>query len=138
VTALAWLLAAVLACLALLHAYWGFGGRWPGHDDASLVGYVVGRTRGMRAPSPLACAAVAFALAGAATLAAARTQGRVTQGVALGLCTAATVFLLRGAAGFFHAPFRTAAGTKFYRLNRIFYSPLCLAIGVGLGAVAVF
>ena len=45
----------VLGLLAALHFYWGFGGRWPGHDDRSLVEMVVGRTRDMRAPNFLSC-----------------------------------------------------------------------------------
>jgi hypothetical protein len=48
--ALALILAAALFALAGIHLYWGFGGRWPGHDETSMVEHVVGRTRGMRAP----------------------------------------------------------------------------------------
>ncbi len=59
-------LVGALAALAAVHAYWGLGGRWPGHDGASLVERVVGRTTGMRAPSPGACFAVAAALLAAA------------------------------------------------------------------------
>ena len=46
------LVAGVLFALAGLHLYWGLGGRWPGHDEVSLVERIVGRTRGMRAPGP--------------------------------------------------------------------------------------
>jgi len=60
---LAVILAATLFALAGVHLYWAFGGRWPGHDEASMVEHVVGRTAGMRAPGPLASAAVAAALA---------------------------------------------------------------------------
>ena len=51
---LALLLAGVLVLLGGVHLYWAFGGRWPGHDEASLVEHVVGRTRDMKAPGPLA------------------------------------------------------------------------------------
>jgi len=61
--ALALILAATLLALAGIHLYWALGGRWPGHDEASMVELVVGRTRGMRAPGPLASVAVALALA---------------------------------------------------------------------------
>lgn len=61
--ALAVLLGGVLFALAGVHLYWAFGGRWPGHDEASMVEHVVGRTRGMRAPGPAASIAVALALA---------------------------------------------------------------------------
>jgi hypothetical protein len=44
------ILTMVLIALAALHAWWGVGGRWPGHDERSLVELVVGRTRSMRMP----------------------------------------------------------------------------------------
>jgi hypothetical protein len=131
-------LIAVLAALAALHAYWGFGGRWPGHDDASMVERVVGRTREMRAPRPQACFAVAAALLAAGILVAVHRTGGPNNAVALlatlGFWSAAAVFLLRGLAGFVPAVFRYAEGTPFHRLNRIYYSPLCLLIAGGFMA----
>ena len=32
----------VLAAIALLHAYWGFGGLWPARDEAGLTATVIG------------------------------------------------------------------------------------------------
>jgi hypothetical protein len=122
----------VLVALAAVHAYWGLGGRWPGHDDASLVERVAGRTKGMRAPSPAACSAVAAALLAAAALvwlhSGRWTTGWAAAAAAVGFWDAALAFLLRGLAGFVPAAFRCAEGTPFHRLNRMFYSPLCLAI----------
>jgi hypothetical protein len=125
-------LIAVLAALAVLHAYWGFGGRWPGHDDVSMVERVVGRTREMRPPRPRACFFVATALLAAAILVIVhRTEGLnavVALLATVGFWSATAVFLLRGLAGFVPAVFRYAEGTPFHRLNRIYYSPLCLLI----------
>jgi hypothetical protein len=133
-TSIAATLITVLAGLAVLHAYWGFGGRWPGHDDASMVERVVGRTRDMRAPRPGACFVVAAALLTAAILVGVHSTGALNGGVALvamaGFWSAAAVFLLRGLAGFVPAVFRYAEGTPFHRLNRIYYSPLCLLIAI--------
>ena len=42
------------------------------------------------------------------------------------------VFFGRGVAGYFPALWRRAEGLPFHRLNRAFYSPLCLAIGAAL------
>jgi hypothetical protein len=42
------------------------------------------------------------------------------------------VFLLRGAVGFAPAFWRSAEGTPFATLNTRYYSPLCLALGLGL------
>ncbi len=133
-------LVGVLVALAAVHAYWGLGGRWPGHDDASLVERVVGRTEGMRAPSPAACSAVAAALLAAAVLVWLHSgrwfTGWAAAVTAAGYCGAALVFLLRGLAGFVPAAFRYAEGTPFHRLNRVFYSPLCLAIAAAFAASA--
>jgi hypothetical protein len=122
----------VLAGLAVLHAYWGLGGRWPGHDDASMVERVVGRTKDMRAPRPGACFAVAAALLISAILVGLHLTRGLNGDVAgigtVGFWSAAMVFLLRGLAGFAPAVFRYAEGTPFHRLNPIYYSPLCLLI----------
>jgi Protein of unknown function (DUF3995) len=128
----------VLAGLAVLHAYWGFGGRWPGHDDASMVERVVGRTKDMRAPRPRACFFVAAALLTAAILVGVHAtrglNGVVARLATVGFWSGALVFLLRGLAGFVPAVFRYAEGTPFHRLNRIYYSPLCLLIAVAFMA----
>ena len=42
------------------------------------------------------------------------------------------VFLARGVAGYVPALWRRARATSFYRLNRLYYSPLCLLIAAGL------
>ncbi|MDO8378043.1 DUF3995 domain-containing protein [Phenylobacterium sp.] len=42
------------------------------------------------------------------------------------------VFLARGLAGYIPALWRRTRTTSFYRLNRLYYSPLCLLIAAGL------
>ena len=44
----------------------------------------------------------------------------------------AGVFLGRGMAGFAPALWRRTEGTPFHRLNRLYYSPLCLLIAAGM------
>ena len=134
--ALALLLAAALFALAGIHVYWGFGGRWPGHDETSMVEYVVGRTRGMRAPGLLASVAVALALAAGgvlvlATLATTPWDGwlRAARWVLF------VVFAGRGLAAYVPPVFRYAEGTPFATLNRRAYGPLCLAIALGILAL---
>jgi hypothetical protein len=105
----------MLIALAALHLYWGLGGRWPGHDDQTLVEMVVGRTSGMKAPDFWACMFVATALMASAAL----------------VAFACGVFALRGIAGFVPGIFSYADGTPFARLNVIFYSPQCLGIAAG-------
>ena len=131
--ALALLLAAALFALAGIHLYWGLGGRWPGHDEASMVEHVVGRTRGMRAPGLLASAGVALALAAGGLLIAATLTPTPWDGwlkaARWGLFA---VFAGRGLATYVPAVFRYAEGTPFATLNRRAYGPLCLAIALGI------
>jgi hypothetical protein len=128
----------VLAALAVLHAWWGLGGRWPGHDERGLVELVIGRTRSMRMPGLARCMLVASALFAAAALVA--LQGKViavdfglpgARLVQTGFWIACAVFALRGLAGFIPPIFAYAQGTPFASLNRRFYSPLCLCIAAG-------
>lgn len=125
------LLAGVLFLLAAIHVYWGFGGRWPGRDEASMVEHVVGRTRGMKAPGLRASLMVALALAvgGGLILAPPLPLVKAARWV---LCA---VLFLRGVATYVPPVFRYAEGTPFWRLNRRAYGPLCLAIALGIFAI---
>jgi hypothetical protein len=130
----------VLLALAALHFYWGAGGRWPGHDDRSLVELIVGRTRNMKAPGFWPSLFVAGCLAASAVLIALQAGAMAIPSglnfvVALGFWTAFAVFFARGVAGFIPAIFRYAEGTPFARLNVRYYSPLCLLIAAGFLAV---
>ena len=128
----------VLILLAAVHLYWGLGGRWPGHDDQSLVELVVGRTAGMKAPDFWACLFVTGALLASAALVAFACGVLATPElpfapliVTLGFWVSCGVFAFRGFAGFVPGIFRYADGTPFAQLNLIFYSPLCLGIAAG-------
>ena len=125
----------VLLALAGLHLYWGLGGFWPGHDAPSLVATVVG-SHARRAPGFVECAAVAFALAAAASIVFMR-QGRIQYGLPAlivygGYTVLILVFAGRGLATYLTPFFDYARDTPFFDLNRQLYSPLCLAIAAGL------
>jgi hypothetical protein len=128
-------LIAMLLSLSALHLYWGFGGRWPGHDDASLVSIVAGAKSG-RMYGLAACAAVAFALASAAAIVAASQSSIMSSGfgwiLTAGYVVLILVFALRGLAPYLTAIFEYARGTPFFDLNRLYYAPLCLIIAAGL------
>ncbi|KQY30328.1 hypothetical protein ASD21_05925 [Caulobacter sp. Root1455] len=131
--ALALILAAALFALAGIHLYWAFGGRWPGHDEASMVEHVVGRTRGMRAPSLASGVAVALALAaGGALVAATLVSTPWDTALKVARWGLFAVFAGRGLATYVPPVFRYAEGTPFATLNRRAYGPLCLAIALGL------
>ena len=126
-------LAAILIVLAALHAYWGVGGRWPGHDDASCARAVAG-FRGIRAmPPPAACFAVAGTLV-AAALWVLLVSGRIASNLPHIILTAAglilaLVFLARGGAAYLPAWRRLTPEQPFTRLDQSVYGPLCLLIG---------
>lgn len=128
-------LIAVFLTIGAFHLYWGLGGRWPGHDDASLVSIVAGAKNG-RMYGLAACAAVTFALTAAAAIVAAR-HSAIMGGSFAWIVTAAyavmiAVFALRGIAPYVTPFFDYARGTPFFDLNRLYYAPLCLAIAAGL------
>ena len=130
---LAVLLAATLFALAAIHLYWGFGGRWPGHDEASMVEHVVGRTRGMRAPGLVASTAVALALAAGGVLVMASLVSTAWDPqLKTARWALLAVFAGRGLATYVPSMFHYAEGTPFATLNRRAYGPLCLAIALGL------
>ena len=127
----------VLAALAALHFYWGFGGVWPGSDPQSLSERVAGTSRNV-ASKFLPCAIVAVALLSAAAIVFAG-QGNLQYGlpeliVYGGYATLILVFALRGLAPYLTPVFNYARGTPFFELNRRYYAPLCLLIA----AVLVF
>lgn len=131
--ALALIVAAALFALAGVHLYWGLGGRWPGHDEASMVEHVVGRNRGMRAPGLLASVGVALALAvGGALVAATLVSTPWDPLLKAARWLLFAVFSGRGLATYVPPVFRYAEGTPFATLNRRAYGPLCLAIASGI------
>lgn len=137
------LVATVLIAIAWLHVHWGVGGVWPARNAEVLLEAVVGERATGRArrsmPGVAACFAVAALLlvAGMLPLLArdllpVRLPASVT---AAALWIAAGVLLLRGVGGFFERRLRPGiVGLPYDRLNRVFYSPLCLVLATLLGA----
>jgi Protein of unknown function (DUF3995) len=125
-------LGVLIASIAVLHLSWALGVNWPAPKGQPLAIYV---TPGTRRPGRGLTAAVALGIAAAATVVLA-SRARVPAPwdmLAAGAYFAVTLaFLGRGLVGYFPALWRRAEGLPFHRLNRAFYSPLCLAIGVGL------
>jgi hypothetical protein len=136
---LAGLLIVVLMTLAALHAYWGLGGVWPASDRISLAQTIIGTRRG-HIPGLGPSLFVTGCLLAVAVFVAWRAGWFPALGLPVwlwgtGFFGATTVFAGRGIAGFIPAVFRYAEGSPFYRLNLIFYSPLCLAIAAGMIAL---
>jgi hypothetical protein len=128
--------AAVLLAVAALHLYWARGGRWPGTDAASLNALVVGGRAGAPVPSTAATVGVAIAVTGVAVgVLAARGLVPVPAPAAVRVLTwiAAAVLAARGLGGFFDRWLRPhTRALPFARWNTWLYSPLCVALALGL------
>jgi hypothetical protein len=140
-TAIALGLTVIIAAIAVLHAYWGAGGLWPGSSPAELSNIVVGDPRTRNMPAPRLTALVAAMIAGAAAwpLVLSPLVGRyiAPELSAHGSWALAAVFLLRGVAGFTPWMAKRHSAEPFANYNRKFYSPLCLALGAGFFILAL-
>jgi len=138
---LAVMVAVVTAALAAIHLDWGFGGIWPGTDQKSCARAVAGFKGVDRMPPLAASFAVALALFAVALLPLA-LAGLIVLPLPAWLTriagvAAALVFVGRGVAGFTPAWRRLTPEMPFARNDRLYYSPLCLAIGAGLLLLAL-
>jgi Protein of unknown function (DUF3995) len=129
--------AAVLLFLSGLHVYWALGGTW---GSSATIPTVNGR-RAIN-PSPLATFFVAFLLAaGAVTMCGGANlfnAGSFAGAFRFGTWCLLGVFLLRSVGnlktfGFF----KSVQGTQFAYWDTHLYSPLCLALAVLAGVVAI-
>jgi hypothetical protein len=140
-TALALILSFVLLLITALHVYWGIGGIWPGKDQASCARAVVGFRGVDEMPSAGASFAVAACLA-LATLWPLALEGVFAspfprEGLASTALLIGLVFIGRGVAGFTPWWRRLAPEQPFARLDKLYYSPLCLLIGLGFAVLAI-
>ena len=120
----------VLAAIAALHFAWARGSSFPFADHEALADSVVGTEA---VPSSEACLAVASLLTVASALVAGAPIGprRLRR---VGVATVAGVLAVRGVAGLSGRTDLLSPGstsTRFRRLDRVLYSPLCLALAMG-------
>jgi hypothetical protein len=138
---LAIVLSGVLFAIALLHAHWGLGGVWPAANAGRLAKAAVGTPGIMRMPPPRSCFAVAAVLAGVAAwpLFAARLLPEAWPHWLTLLAGGGIVAVCfgRGVAGYTSAWRRRFSEQPFARLDRIAYSPLCLALSVGFLTILI-
>lgn len=149
------LTATVFAALALLHLCWAFGGQWGA--DAALPRVPASKKQAqgqspaqavevqpmVRAfnPGPGATLVVAAALAGVTALVVAQAGllGPAVRHPAVhwALYGVATAMLVRAVGDFrLVGFFKRISGTRFARLDTWLFSPLCVALGLGLFFVA--
>ncbi|WP_424643474.1 DUF3995 domain-containing protein [Embleya sp. AB8] len=119
-----------LVALAGVHVAWGLGSSWPLPDRESLADTVVGQPA---VPGAAACFAVAGALGTAALFVSGRPRRRPAV-ARLGALGVAGVLGVRGAVGLAGRTELLSPGsssTRFRRLDRLVYSPLCLTLAAG-------
>jgi hypothetical protein len=127
----------VLVLIAALHFYWAVGG------SAGKAGAVPSSGgKPTMAPGPASTALVAVALLAAAALVGAE-GGLLVLPVPHSLLTAgcallAAIFIARAVGEFRYLGFfKRVKDSTFARRDTFIYSPLCLALGVLIGAVAL-
>ena len=126
---LALLLFLAVFALSLVHFYWSRGSHWPMESEEALARAVVGDGR-RRMPGRLPCLAVSFILCMAAIFPlcaldpASRLPVRHISGVIAG------VFVARGIAGYSPTWRRHFRDEPFATLDKRYYSPLCILLGL--------
>ncbi len=142
----AYLLLSVFVALSLLHFYWACGGRWgwnaalPEQPSTTAPDSATARVK-LFTPSRAATLGVACALAMAAQLVSLRAGLFAPPlrhwALTTILTTMAVVFLVRAIGDCHWVGFcKIARDSKFARLDTLVFSPLCVALGVGLLTVA--
>jgi hypothetical protein len=127
------MISAVLLSLAGLHVLWGIGFWFPIRDEAALVRAVVGAKGATRMPGAIPCALVAVLLIWAA---AAPWWGEsLARTLSVWLFT--LVFLGRGALAYLRVWRQMTPQEPFARLDRQYYGPLCLLLGLGFLLLAL-
>lgn len=127
-TALALIFAVVILALSLLHLLWAIGFWFPIRDETALARAVVGTPNVRRMPGAIPCAVVAVALMFVASL----PFTPAFPGQILFLAGAAVVFGARGGLAYSRIWRDRLTEQPFADLDRRYYGPLCLAIGLVL------
>ena len=136
-------IAVALAFDGCLHAYWATGQIWPAPNKLSLVQAVLNTSK-MRAWRPVILVPLAGLLFSGALLVLARVHRLGLLGPLIpapllqaGILAVATGLLLRGVAGVGWA-LGLAASTsqRFYQLNLLLYTPVCLVLFLAAVVVA--
>lgn len=131
---------AALTAIAALHIYWGLGGLWPASSTQELIATVIGAP-GMTRMPPLdltsIVAGMIFASGVFALASRLRSAGLVRWFIRIALAVITLVILGRAVAGFIAPARAIVLSEPFAALDRLFYSPLCLAFAVAFALLLV-
>ncbi|WP_433945076.1 DUF3995 domain-containing protein [Paenibacillus sp. SN-8-1] len=135
---LSWAIGVILFILSALHIYWIFGGRW---GTTAAIPSSGGKP--LFRPSAMSTGVVALLLALAAwlVLELGAIKPVLFSGALLriGGWLLGAVFILRSIGDFrWVGFFKKTKGTVFARMDSLFFSPLCLILGVSILLIAVW
>lgn len=128
---LIFILSAILAVVAGIHALWGIGFWFPIRDEERLVKCVVGAADATRMPGPIPCGLVSAALI--VVVFALLAEPNLLRSLILGL--SAVAFFGRGVLAWVPMWRKMTPQQPFATLDRRFYGPMCLALGLGIAVV---
>lgn len=124
----------ILVVISILHIYWGFGGRW---GTNAVIPHKSTDNKPLFSPGKLGTLIVALlVLCVAAILFVQSKSGhlfgiRANAVTSVGSIFCAVVFLLRAIGDFKYVGFfKKVRGTAFAKNDTLFYSPLCLYLGI--------
>lgn len=140
---------AVLFCVAAVHAYWAMGGLWPARNEAALARMVVGVKDLQKMPGAALTLVVSVLIAVAGGLPLYFT-GLLDFPISVSLPASvleaapsivlgglAFIFLARGMLSYTGHFQKMEAEEPFVTLDRRYYAPLCLSLGLGFAWLAL-
>jgi len=139
-TVLSYITALVLLGIAMLHFLWGLNVSWPARDETSLARMVVGAPGITQMPSFVACSFVTLCLL-IGTVIVLRLGGGLNVPLIpfwfmrLAGAGLALVFLARGIVGFLPFWAEVTPEEPFRSLDRRYYSPLCIGLGLAVASL---
>ena len=133
-------LTAVLAAIAALHLAWAARIWWPIREEAALAHAIAGFRDMNRMPDALSCVVVAAAILASLLLVADLSWASGLTHLPAWVVRSASalaglVFLGRGVIGFTRFWARLTPEEPFRTLDRRYYSPLCILIGLGFAGL---
>ncbi len=121
-----------MTALSVLHIYWALGGVWPARSKEDFYRTLIGAPNGENKPPSAALTFLVALLIFIAGLFALPIINEMLPRLrALSLVFTTIIFLGRGFATYIFTGYFKSTLEPFQTLNRRYFSPLCIILGVG-------